>query len=224
MSRAINTFVSVAFAVAAVLSPATVSAMMPQPPDRRDPLPLGASPIPEYGRLPAPVGYHRFCIRYPEQCESASEALVVVLTPDVWRLIGAVNTSVNRRIRNDPTKGAFDWDLEVTRGNCNDYAVQKRAELLRAGFPQSALSLAMVMTATGEGHLVLTVRTDRGDFVLDNLRGGVLPWTRAAYRWIARQSVEAAFAWVALAAPNDGDDASENWEVAEDPTESDVIG
>jgi len=224
MSRASLTFASAAIALVAMLSPVTVLAMMPQPPDRRDPLPPPASALPEYGRLPAPVGYHRFCARYPEQCQSSSEAAVVMLTPDLWRLVTAVNTSVNRRIRNDPGKGAFDWELEVALGNCNDYAVQKRAELLRAGLPPSALSLAVVTTATGEGHLVLTVRTDRGDYVLDNLRGGVLPWSRAAYRWIARQSVEGAFAWVALIAPTDGDHASENWEFAEEPAAADVVG
>ena len=40
--------------------------------------------------------------------------------------------------------------------------------------------MTIVRDQDGEGHAVLTVKTDRGDFVLDNLTDEILPWNRPA--------------------------------------------
>ena len=118
------------------------------------------------------------------------------MSPDTWAILHTVNARVNYGIRADASKGAFDWSLNTVRGNCNDYAVQKRKALMDAGFPMAALSLSVVKTGTGEGHLVLTVRTSAGDFVLDNLRNTILPWTSTGYHWIIVQSNASPLRWV----------------------------
>jgi len=40
--------------------------------------------------------------------------------------------------------------------------------LLEAGWPRQALLITVVRDKRGDGHAVLTVTTDRGDFILDN--------------------------------------------------------
>jgi predicted transglutaminase-like cysteine proteinase len=48
---------------------------------------------------------------------------------------------------------------------------------------------------------VLTLRTDRGEFILDNLTDQVRAWTSAPYRFVKRQSQSNPNVWVAIGAP-----------------------
>lgn len=146
----------------------------------------------------APLAFIQFCNAYADQCRGG--AGVLSLTAAHWAEMAAVNTAVNARIAPNAGKDGFKWSLETRYGNCNDYAVQKRAALIARGFPAGALSLAAVVTGSGENHLVLTVRTDRGDFVLDNLRGRVVAWNSTGYRWLKRQSATQPRYWVSLEA------------------------
>ncbi|MEJ0041075.1 MAG: transglutaminase-like cysteine peptidase [Rhizomicrobium sp.] len=79
-----------------------------------------------------------------------------------------------------------------------DYALTKRKELAALGLPLSALRIAVVVTSSNVRHAVLTVVTDKGDYVLDNLSGEVLPWERTGFTWIERQNSANAMAWVSL--------------------------
>ncbi|GGH15680.1 hypothetical protein GCM10007036_15840 [Alsobacter metallidurans] len=145
----------------------------------------------------APLAFIQFCNAHADQCRPAGES-EVALTPARWSEMAAVNAAVNARIAPNAGKDGFKWSLETRYGNCNDYAVQKRSALIARGFPANALSLAAVVTGSGENHLVLTVRTDRGDFVLDNLRGRVVAWNLSGYKWVKRQSAAQPRYWVSL--------------------------
>lgn len=159
----------------------------------------GAMFLPEGDTTIAPMAFVAFCMRYQNQClDSSDGGKVIQLTESRLAEMRAVNKAVNSRIAPDASKGGDNWSLETRIGNCNDYAVQKRDELSRLGYPAAALSLAIVMTRAGQGHLVLTVRTDAGDYVLDNLQGSVLPWTALNYSWLKRQSAERPRYWVDL--------------------------
>jgi predicted transglutaminase-like cysteine proteinase len=48
---------------------------------------------------------------------------------------------------------------------------------------------------------VLTVRTNKGEFILDNQEGKVLPWTETGYRFVKRQSQSDPNVWVTLSDP-----------------------
>ena len=48
------------------------------------------------------------------------------------------------------------------------------------------------------GHAVLVVRTDRGDFVLDNMRNKVLLWSDTEYTFLKMQSSRHAAQWVKI--------------------------
>src|SRR5438552_11036795 len=73
-------------------------------------------------------------------------------------------------------------------GDCNDFAVTKRHELLARGWTSDALLLAEVVTRWNEHHIVLVLRTQDGDFVLDNLDGDVRLRSISSYRWFRIQS------------------------------------
>lgn len=119
-----------------------------------------------------PVGYQIFCLRNPEQCQGGG-ASVVRATESTFQEISRVNSAVNRAIKPRSDGAADVWAAGAAEGDCEDYVLTKRQELIARGFPPSALRVAYVKTRSGEGHAVLVVRTDQGDLTLDNLSGSV---------------------------------------------------
>ena len=65
-------------------------------------------------------------------------------------------------------------------------------------FRPKSLLITVALDERGDGHAVLTVATDKGDFILDNRRGEVLRWSKTSYRFLKRQSQEDPRLWVAL--------------------------
>ena len=147
----------------------------------------------------APFSFVKFCLDYPSDCPKSTGAARVRLTRERSAELSSVNRAVNAAIRPKPdTSELRYWRLDVDAGDCNSFAVQKRHELIRRGWPAAALALTTAKTARGEGHLVVTVRTDRGDLVLDNLRSSVVSWQKTGYDWIMRQSERNPQYWVEL--------------------------
>ncbi len=147
-----------------------------------------------------PKAFLDFCERYVSQCVRAGSTGIAILDSKRWSELLRINLAVNRSIR--PSADAADidnWILGASRGACNDYAVEKRKQLLDLGWPSAALALTVVYTNSGEAHLVLTVRTDRGDYVLDNLRGVILPVDALGYLYVMRQSSVHPRLWVRVA-------------------------
>jgi len=148
----------------------------------------------------APFQHVRFCLRYPADCRSnPTENERIDLTDENAELLDGVNRDVNAAIA--PVKKSYGknlqeaWTIALFTGDCNDYAVTKRHELLRSGLPAKALRLAVVRTRSGSDHLVLLVATTKGDLVLDNLTEAILPWQGADYQWIKIQSARDARFW-----------------------------
>jgi predicted transglutaminase-like cysteine proteinase len=152
----------------------------------------------------APAGFIAFCIRNPDQCAAPSnQPETVALDEHVWKMLEGVNDDVNRAIKFEDDKEHYGrpefWTIPTDGyGDCEDYALAKRKALIDAGLPEKALRVAVVRTWRGEGHAVLTVSTNHGDYVLDNREREILPWTEAKYIWISRQDAENPMAWVAL--------------------------
>lgn len=167
-------------------------------------LPRGGEMI-EGGREIAPMSFVAFCLTYPADCRDGGGRAPLPLTAARFAELEAVNLDVNRRIRPQVDRTPMRlWHLNVGAGDCNTYAVQKRHDLLQRGWPASALLLTVARTAGGEGHLVLTVRTDRGDLVLDNLNQRIVPVDATDYRWIMRQSAARTDQWVTVRVSTDG--------------------
>ncbi|MFC6489679.1 transglutaminase-like cysteine peptidase [Nitratireductor sp. GCM10026969] len=150
------------------------------------------------GRAFAPPAFRHFCARQARLCSTSGSQKLVELSDSRLAELRKVNNSVNRRIieRSDvATSGrADDWRVPAKYGDCEDYAILKKAELIKLGWPASALLLTVARSG-GEGHTVLTARTSRGDLILDNRTSSVKDWSHTPYRYFARQSQENGKAW-----------------------------
>ncbi|GLR88538.1 transglutaminase-like cysteine peptidase [Bradyrhizobium iriomotense] len=151
-----------------------------------------------------PMAYTQFCLRYRGECRARPlfRGGPVRLTEERSADLKEVNLMVNREImpeRNDLGLAGEQWLINPSRGDCNDYAVSKRHELLARGWPARALLLSEVVVNSGEHHLILVVRTKSGDLVLDNMTQVIKPWSRVPYRWVRMQMPNSRL-WATIAA------------------------
>ena len=72
---------------------------------------------------------------------------------------------------------------------------------MQEGWPREALLMTVVRDQHGEGHAVLTVKTDRGELILDNQTNDILYWSDTGYRFVKRQSQSDPNVWVSLGEP-----------------------
>jgi predicted transglutaminase-like cysteine proteinase len=151
-----------------------------------------------------PFGWMDFCQRYKGECAGgAAKAMDVNLTDKSLREIQQINAMVNRSIEavSDMDHwGVVDrWDLPMDgKGDCEDYVLLKRKLLIERGYPRQALLVTVVRDQNNEGHAILTVKTNGGEVVLDNLNDEVKPVSRVPYRLVKRQTQEDPNVWVAL--------------------------
>jgi predicted transglutaminase-like cysteine proteinase len=130
----------------------------------------------------------------------------VVLTPKAFKDLIRVNRWVNDSIK--PMTDMEHWGViekwsypDDGYGDCEDYVLLKRRLLISAGWPREALLITVVRDKKDEGHAVLTVKTDRGEFILDNQAEEVLPWMDTGYRFVKRQSQADQNVWISLGDP-----------------------
>jgi predicted transglutaminase-like cysteine proteinase len=162
-----------------------------------------ARPIADIGIAKPVLGWVRFCDRHPDECRiDPAEPAAVTLTPQVWRTLVLTNRRVNARIKPKTDKehwGVVDsWDFpDDGFGDCEDYQLLKRKILAEQGLSRRAMRMTVVIDDQGEGHAVLMVRTDRGDFILDNKTSSVLAWNQTGYVFVKREGQEDT-AWASL--------------------------
>jgi predicted transglutaminase-like cysteine proteinase len=154
-----------------------------------------------------PIGWVEFCAEHASDCKVApTEPRDVVLTARLWRDLVRINQAVNTNIKpmtdlehyGVVEKWAYPDD---GYGDCEDYVLLKRRMLMEAGWPREALLITVVREASGDGHAVLTVTTDRGDLVLDNQNEAIVLWSESGYRFVKRQSQSDPNVWVSLGDP-----------------------
>lgn len=155
----------------------------------------------------APIGWIELCTHEPRDCNVATaEPRDVVLSNQAWKDLVRVNKWVNAQIK--PVTDMDHWGVvekwsypDDGYGDCEDYVLQKRRMLIEAGWPRQALLITVVRDRHGDGHAVLTVKTDRGEFVLDNQEENILLWSETGYRFVKRQSQSDPNVWVSLGDP-----------------------
>lgn len=170
-------------------------------PQYQDGIP-SASPIPQ-SALPGPIpaGFIGFCLRESDQCDlPGNSADTAQLTQANWELLNQVNRATNAAITYEDDQVHYGipdyWTIPTDGyGDCDDFALTKRKALIAAGLPVAALRVAVVLTSTKERHAVLTVATDRGDYVLDSMSDEVRPWTQTDYVWLERQDPKKRWGW-----------------------------
>lgn len=152
-----------------------------------------------------PYGWFDFCSRHPEECKvKPLPPKTVQSTSANLELLDRVNRSANAAIT--PVGNLAHWGTTLDhwdyptdgKGDCKVYALFKRKLLIEAGLPRQALLMTIVRDLAGEGHTVLTVRTDRGDVILDNLTDAIRPWDATGYKYLKRQAETDPNVWLDL--------------------------
>ncbi len=171
-------------------------------------------PIVDASPTLAPFQHVRFCLRFPSDCKSdPTESERIELSLENSELLKRVNHSVNMSIvpvlKNYGPDLQDGWAIAPEMGDCNDYAVTKRHQLLESGLPSKALRLSVVKTASGIGHLVLVIVTTKGDMVMDNLTESIHPWQGTGYHWLKIQSATDFRFWYKVKEPATGSFASQ---------------
>jgi predicted transglutaminase-like cysteine proteinase len=152
-----------------------------------------------------PYGWLDFCSREPQECnQQVLQAADVNLTSETWQILDKINTRVNHTI--EPISNLAHWGTILDhwdyptdgKGDCKIYALEKRRLLMQAGLPRQALLMTIVRDLNGEGHAILTVKTDKGEFTLDNLTDEIRPSDATGYHFLKRQSQADPNIWVAI--------------------------
>ncbi|WP_029029381.1 transglutaminase-like cysteine peptidase [Salinarimonas rosea] len=157
----------------------------------------------DWGRAQPIQGWTDFCRSYPGECTvDRSEPETIRLDAETWRTIVEVNQRVNAAVRPTTDWEAYGladlWTFPTGGfGDCEDYQLLKRNLLAQAGVPRRAMRMTVVIDENDEGHAVLMLRTDRGDFILDNVRDAVLPWHDTGYVYVKREG-SSGDAWTSL--------------------------
>jgi predicted transglutaminase-like cysteine proteinase len=156
------------------------------------------------GLTSQPIGHYEFCRANPSECAiRPRDRGAEVIAEAMWTKIARINAAVNEAVKpmNDIDIYGRDevWaypDLGV--GDCEDYVLEKRRQIAAAGVSLANLLITVVRKPDGEGHAVLTLRSDRGDYVLDNLHDELRPWYKTGYRFLKRQASNHTGRWVTL--------------------------
>jgi predicted transglutaminase-like cysteine proteinase len=157
----------------------------------------------EHGETLPPVGFVKFCARNPAECRDMELGTRrVPMSGERWRIVHQLNSYVNGKISpvSDADLYGEDeyWTFPAEAGDCEDYVLLKKRYLEELGFARSALLITVVLDERNEGHAVLTLRTDEGDFVLDNRRNEIRRWSDLDYVFLKRQSERHPREWVSL--------------------------
>jgi predicted transglutaminase-like cysteine proteinase len=162
------------------------------------------------GPVAAPSGFLDLCLEQPEACGAETALPIrpqVEMNDELWAQVNRMNRDANRAIRyvSDANFGRPDvWRIATNAGDCEDYALAKRAAMMDVGFPATALRLATVYSRRTGHHAVLVLTTTDGDYVLDNTRDVILPWEQTQFAWVSVQSSGDPMQWLRVASRTGG--------------------
>lgn len=154
----------------------------------------------------APAGAKTLCRQYAWACARSGPALHDgALRPAEIDLARQINLSVNRRVRSLTDEAQYRkpelWALPTARGgDCEDFALLKKRELMARGLAPENLLITTVLDRKRESHAVLVLRTVRGDLVLDNLTDRVVGWRETGYTFLRMQNPDDPRRWNAVIA------------------------
>lgn len=159
--------------------------------------------IPIRAEVTAPPGAQGICAMYDWACAKTNRTILV--DDALMQTVRAVNSRANRSIRPISDFNQYRvmerWSLPTARGgDCEDYALYKKRELIRAGIPAEQLLIAVVLDRKRQPHAVLILRTGTQDLVLDNMNSRILPWQKTGYTFLRLQNPRQPSGWVSVLA------------------------
>jgi predicted transglutaminase-like cysteine proteinase len=161
-----------------------------------------------FGNSLPPIGYVTFCRGHEAECRPSSPIVDrEQLTAQRWNELEWVNRYVNQSVKPVTDLELYGkveyWNYPTSgKGDCEDYVLLKRRMLIERGWPESTLLITVVRDENGEGHAVLTARTDVGDLILDNKRQEIVRWVDTPYTYVKQQSEGNPLVWSSLMPPN----------------------
>lgn len=150
-----------------------------------------------------PPGAQGLCVKYDWACAKSHRTLLI--GEETMKVVRTINARANRSIRSisdvNQYRIAERWALPTNRGgDCEDYALYKKRELIRAGIPAEQLLIAAVLDRKRQSHAVLIIRTGTQDLVLDNLNSRIVPWQKTGYTFLRLQDPQQPSRWVSVMA------------------------
>ncbi len=156
--------------------------------------------MPPIRTVAAPAGFDGVCQRYAWACASSSKSERNLGEQEIIAMARQVNRRVNARVREVSDLSQYRltevWALPTARGgDCEDFALLKKLELMKRGVAPERLLIATALTETREAHAVLILRTSQGDLVLDNRTGAMKSWRDTGYSFLRMQNPKSKSRW-----------------------------
>lgn len=151
-----------------------------------------------------PIGWIMFCQQNDGECRPlpAEPSTPRELDEALLSLASDINRRVNDAVQPITDRAQYGveerWTYPHGRGDCEDFALEKRRALHEAGIPMADLLMTVVRKPNGEGHAVLALRTEGGDLLLDNLDKRVRAWNETNYTFVKRQSSADPNVWLSI--------------------------
>ncbi|WP_366871428.1 transglutaminase-like cysteine peptidase [uncultured Ruegeria sp.] len=150
---------------------------------------------------PPPSGARQLCHQYTWAC--AHKGAASLSSAQEMKLVNQINRRVNASTREITDQSQYKtremWALPTTRGgDCEDFALLKKRDLIKAGIDPRKLLLATVLDTRRNSHAVLVYRSNQGDLVLDNLTNQVKPWSATRYLFLRMQDPKQPRNWVGV--------------------------
>lgn len=138
-----------------------------------------------------PTGFYDMCDAQQAECAKVAQTESLSFAE-----VRRINLQVNKAIRPTPEPAGSDvWMIGPEDGDCDDYVMTKRHQLIKAGFGSDRARVA-VGVAKGQLHAVLVVNFGRNFYILDNLTDEMLPVQRSDVRILTVQSTDNPRVWL----------------------------
>ena len=163
----------------------------------------GSAIVPIKGPATPPDGAADLCAKYSWACEKSGQ--IAQGGEGAMGILRAVNSQANRTIKPISDLQQYQikerWSLPTREGgDCEDYALAKKKELIRIGLSTQQFLIATVLDRKRQSHAVLIVKTGMQDLVLDNLTNKILPWNKTGYTFLRMQDPRNPRLWVSVLA------------------------
>ena len=157
--------------------------------------------IPAVASSPPPSGARNLCSQYRWACTAKRSA--ALSSQSEMQIVKQVNRRVNASTREVTDQSQYKtrelWALPTTRGgDCEDFALLKKRDLIKAGVDPNKLLIATVLDTRRSPHAVLIYRSANGDLVLDNLTNRIKPWKATRYLFLRMQDPNQPQRWVGV--------------------------
>ncbi len=150
---------------------------------------------------PPPSGARQLCRQYSWAC--AHKSISTLSISQEMQLVKEINRRVNRSTREVTDQSQYKtrelWALPTSRGgDCEDFALLKKRDLIQAGLDPRKLLLATVLDTRRNSHAVLIYRSSHGDLVLDNVTNQIKPWKATRYLFLRMQDPKQPAKWLGV--------------------------